>query len=203
MDDNLRAAIAESKQRLRQAVLLRRSVRPAAETAEMDRVRAQHLIDFLGNNLGPDLVVACYLSRPGEPGTLQAVGMLRAAGAKVLLPAFGPDASAADPQWAWYAGPEELQRGPFGIPQPTTERLRPQTLAEAQVIICPGLAATASGDRLGTGGGWYDRALTWSDPKAAVVLLLNDNEVLDSLPTAENDVPVDVIITEERVIAVE
>lgn len=35
------------------------------------------------------------------------------------------------------------------------------------------------------------------------MLLLNDNEVLDSLPTAENDVPVDVIITEERVIAVE
>lgn len=213
VDENLAEAIAESKQRLRQAVNLRRSVRSAAESTTADQARTELLTGFLASRLGStadaaarrsqtDLVVAAYLSRAGEPGTLQTVGMLRAAGAQVLLPSFPAGSSAEAAQWAWYEGPDKLRRGPFGIPQPTGPALSGPVLGKANVIICPALAATESGDRLGTGGGWYDRALAWSDPTAPVVVLLNDNEVLNSLPTVETDVPVDVIITEQRVITV-
>ncbi|MGY4721658.1 5-formyltetrahydrofolate cyclo-ligase [Naumannella cuiyingiana] len=216
MDEELRAAIAETKQRLREAIGLRRSVRDADEAAAADEARTRLVAEFLGPRLHSELTAACYLSRPGEPGTLAIIALLQAAGARVLLPAFdaapppidttggrrgGAPGRLPNPRWAWYAGPDELTTGPHGILQPSTPALSPPILGRAEVIICPGLAGTPAGERLGTGGGWYDRALPWADPAAATVLLLNEDEVLDSLPTEPTDERIDVIITEERAIA--
>jgi 5-formyltetrahydrofolate cyclo-ligase len=62
------------------------------------------------------------------------------------------------------------------------------------------LAATPSGDRLGTGGGWYDRALRYAAPDALIGVLLRDREVLDVLPVEPFDRAVDLIVTESRTI---
>ena len=59
----------------------------------------------------------------------------------------------------------------------------------------PGLAGTPTGLRLGTGGGWYDRALAHCGPQARIGLLLHDGEVRDELPTDSWDRRVDVILT--------
>ena len=62
----------------------------------------------------------------------------------------------------------------------------------------PDWPALRPGDRLGRGGGWYDRVLPLSDPGATVMLLLNDDEVMDSLPTGPLDRRVDAILTPTR-----
>ena len=62
------------------------------------------------------------------------------------------------------------------------------------------LAATPAGDRLGTGGGWYDRALLHARADAVVGVLLRDSEVMDALPVESFDQPVGLIVTEARTI---
>ncbi len=138
-------------------------------------------------------VVAAYASRPDEPGTAELLEALRTAGVRVLLPVL-----TRDPDWAWYAGPSELAPGPFGIPQPTSPALGAGALTEAEWIWLPGLAGTPDGRRLGTGGGWYDRALLHAAKGAQRGLLLYDDEILPEVPTDPWDQPVHHLVTEQR-----
>jgi 5-formyltetrahydrofolate cyclo-ligase len=138
-------------------------------------------------------VVAAYASLPGEPPTLELIEALRLADVRVLLPVL-----TGEPSWAWYTGPSALTAGPRGIPQPAGARLGPEAAGQADWIWLPGLAGTPQGHRLGTGGGWYDRALAWASPSAHLGLLLFDDEVLDAVPLDPWDRDVHVLVTESR-----
>jgi 5-formyltetrahydrofolate cyclo-ligase len=143
-------------------------------------------------------VVAAYTSRADEPDTAHLLQQLLAAGTRVLLPVL-----TTAPDWAWYTGDAALVPGPRGIAQPSGARLGAGALAEADWIWLPGLAGTPSGDRLGTGGGWYDRALAQARPDARRGLLLFDSEVVHELPTDPWDEPVHLLVTELRRIVCE
>ena len=141
--------------------------------------------------------VASYLSSPPEPDTLRLIGWLSATRVEVLLPVLTTteNGSISAPDWARYAGPDELTTGPHGIVQPTSAPLGAASLETSDLIVLPGLAGTRSGERLGRGGGWYDRALGDAAAQARTILLLNDDEVLAELPTQPWDRTVDLIIT--------
>ena len=88
-----------------------------------------------------------------------------------------------------------------GIPCPPGPALPAETLAQADLIILPGLAGTPSGARLGQGGGWYDRALPYSRENAERWLLLNNSEILDRLPEDEHDQRVSHLVAQSGWIA--
>lgn len=138
-------------------------------------------------------VVAAYAAREFEPATSELIEALWREGVLVLLPVL-----TTEPSWAWYTGAEALRPGPRGILQPTAPALGAAALARADWIWLPGLAGTVRGDRLGTGGGWYDRALLHARDDAVRGLLLFDDEVLDEVPLEAWDQPVDVLVTERR-----
>lgn len=150
--------------------------------------------------------VAIYLSRPPEPDSNELAAGLYRSGWQVIVPSPGRAGKPwAEPAWSWYGEPP--QTGPHGIPVvpdrlPTAdlavsdaETMPSADLAVADVIIMPGLAGTPDGVRLGAGGGWYDRALLSARPDAPRWLLLNDNELVESLPVEPHDQRVDAIIT--------
>ena len=58
-----------------------------------------------------------------------------------------------------------------------------------------------TGHRLGTGGGWYDRALLHADADARVATLVNDAELVADVPREPWDLPVDVIVTPTRTVS--
>ena len=89
------------------------------------------------------------------------------------------------------------------ILEPTGEPVPSEQLPEAELIICPGLAANLHGDRLGRGAGWYDRALRHASQSAPIWVLLNDDEVLKTIPVHAWDRRVDVIVTPTRMITCE
>lgn len=185
-------AVAAAKRLLRNAVRLRRDARDPGQRAAADLARVEVLRRQLHDQ--PPPVVACYLSAGTEPGSLPLVGWLASQNVRVLLPVLTDKDgnSRAEPAWAHYAGPEALRVGRASILEPTGPVL-PEAPADAELVLCPALAASPAGDRLGRGGGWYDRAL--ADVLAPVWTLLNDDEVLDTIPTTSWDRPVDGIVT--------
>lgn len=84
----------------------------------------------------------------------------------------------------------DLRPGPFGILEPIGSAPA-ETL---DVIVCPGLAFTREGARLGQGGGFYDRALG-RFPKARKLGVAFACQIRPSLPCEEHDVNMDLVIT--------
>jgi 5-formyltetrahydrofolate cyclo-ligase len=64
------------------------------------------------------------------------------------------------------------------------------------VVIVPGVAFTASGDRLGQGGGWYDRFLPKTRPDCTTIGVGFEPQLVDKLPTEPHDVRLDLIVTD-------
>ena len=189
-------AINLAKRVLRKAVRFRRDARPAGDRQQDDLARTSLLRQRLVVEV--PCTVACYLSAGSEPGTLPLVAWLAAHDCRILLPVLtDPDGRRRiEPAWGDYAGPDRLRAGRAGIVEPTGPVRAGEAVAEAEVVICPGMAGTVSGDRLGRGGGWYDRVLGLTS--APVWLLLNDDEILSELPCAPWDRRVDAVITATR-----
>lgn len=194
-------ALQGAKALLRNAVLLRRDSRPEEQRRADDEARFERVGQALLDR-GPLDRLACYLSAGSEPGTLQLIGWLAAQGVEVLLPVLtdGAKRLLPEPAWAWYTGPDALRTGRKGILEPTGPVLGADALRRAEVIICPSLAADPAGNRLGRGGGWYDRALAAVPAGTAVWTMINDDELLDQVPAQEWDRPVHRIFTPSRTV---
>ncbi|MEU3278144.1 5-formyltetrahydrofolate cyclo-ligase [Streptomyces antibioticus] len=143
--------------------------------------------------------VAAYVSVGAEPGTRALLDALHARGVRVLLPALLPD---NDLDWGTYTGEDSLARvrhgGRMELLEPAGERLGPDAVTGADVVLLPGLAADARGMRLGRGGGSYDRVLARLDSagaRPALVVLLYDTEVVAHVPAEAHDRAVRAVVT--------
>ncbi|MGB0115155.1 MAG: 5-formyltetrahydrofolate cyclo-ligase [Ilumatobacteraceae bacterium] len=65
-----------------------------------------------------------------------------------------------------------------------------------QVVIVPGVAFTAAGQRLGQGGGWYDRFLVGTSPPCVTIGVGFSEQLVDQIPTEPHDVVLDHVITD-------
>jgi 5-formyltetrahydrofolate cyclo-ligase len=105
----------------------------------------------------------------------------------VLLPLLRPD---GDLDWASFEGPDSLVAGPRGLLEPGEPPRGVTAITSADLVIAPALAVDRRGSRLGRGGGSYDRALARVGSAVLTIALLYDGELLDDLPTGDQDQPV-------------
>jgi 5-formyltetrahydrofolate cyclo-ligase len=186
--------VREAKGEIRRQVLASRAGRDREAQELAAGALADNTLTVLADHATAS--VCCYLSMPGEPGTGPLVERLHSNGVSVLLPMLLDD---LELDWAVYS-PGQLRAGRFGIVEPTTPALGVQAVQHADAIVCPGLAGTATGKRLGRGGGSYDRALARARPGSVRVLLLYDDEVLPDVPTEPHDERIDVAVTPMRIL---
>ena len=85
----------------------------------------------------------------------------------------------------------QVEKGYAGIPEPVADE--PVAEDTTALVLMPGLAFTKNGDRMGYGGGFYDRFLA-EEPKHPTLALCYEFQMLESLPTEEYDIPVDCVL---------
>lgn len=141
--------------------------------------------------------VAAYVSMAGEPGTGALLRALASMGHRVLLPVLRPD---LDLDWAEHTG--DLQPGLRGTSEPTGQPLGVEALGQARIVLVPGLLAGRDGNRLGRGGGSYDRALVRRGPDALVAMPCWPGEVVRELPAEPHDARIDAALTPSGLISV-
>jgi len=95
----------------------------------------------------------------------------------------------------------DLAPGSLGILEPKPDRIRPVALEEIDLIITPGVVFDFKGHRIGYGGGFYDNLLKSLRKKKPSVALAFELQIMAEIPFDNtHDEPVDIIITEKRVI---
>lgn len=82
------------------------------------------------------------------------------------------------------------------VPEADPSAPMPADPRSLDVVIVPGLAFTRAGDRLGQGGGWYDRFLGEVGDGCTTIGVGFAIQVLDELPVVEHDVRLGVVVTE-------
>lgn len=152
-----------------------------------------------------NLKVAAFMPTAIEPGHGRLIETLTTGSwisdqqnIEVFLPITLP---AGVLRWAPYRGEEFLTSGPMGIAEPQceeSETLSSALLAEMDFIIVPALATNSQGRRLGQGGGYYDRALSYlPNPGPTLITLLFPGEVHPDIPVEAHDQKTDYVITPE------
>jgi 5-formyltetrahydrofolate cyclo-ligase len=86
----------------------------------------------------------------------------------------------------------------YGLREPAEgEALDP---AELDLVVVPAMAYDRKGNRLGRGGGFYDRFLGDERFHGAACGVAFNEQLVDRVPATKHDIPVDLIITDEHVI---
>jgi 5-formyltetrahydrofolate cyclo-ligase len=171
-----------AKVALRDQLTTSRNRRSLAERAEVARAIADQLM--AAPEVRRAATVTAYVGVGPEPGTAVLLRELAAAGKRILLPVVLPG---RDLDWAAYAGDDALVPASFGLLEPTGPRLGLDAIATPDAVLVPGLAVSSSGDRLGRGGGFYDRALGRVPVGTFTCVLLHDDEVGVDVPVEPHD----------------
>ncbi len=95
---------------------------------------------------------------------------------------------------------EQLVPGKFGILEPISDEIGVFGERHDQVMIMPGVAFDYNKNRIGYGGGYYDRFLEKHDQEISPkIALCYELQMIEALEPDEYDKKVDFIVTEQRI----
>ena len=177
--------MTEEKALLRARLLAARARLSADQRAEAGRAIRDALLDRPEVQMAG--TIAAYYSIGAEPDTRSLVYALWKRGSYVLLPVLRPD---GDLDWASYEGPDSLVPRPRGLREPGEPPRGVEAVARADAVLVPALAVDRAGNRLGRGGGSFDRALARVGPLIPLIALVYDDELIDRVPAERHDVKV-------------
>ena len=76
----------------------------------------------------------------------------------------------------------------------------PMAFGEIDLVVTPGLGFDRKGNRLGRGGSFYDRFFANSELKASRCGFGFAEQLVGTIPVADHDKPVDIVVTDEEII---
>ena len=132
-------------------------------------------------------------SKDHEVGTAGLIRQSLARGQEVAVPVVQPGTRIL--RHALIQDLGQLQPGRWGLLEPAPDHpCWLEDLTRIDLVVIPGLAFDRRGNRLGLGGGYYDRFL--AQVNATKAGLIYSALLLDTLPTETHDIPMDLVITE-------
>jgi 5-formyltetrahydrofolate cyclo-ligase len=143
--------------------------------------------------------IACYLANDGEIDPGPAINLLRGGGRRILLPVLRGER-------LWFLPFEPgtpLAANRFGIPEPAVSARHRCPARDLDLVLVPLVAFDGAGNRLGMGGGFYDRTFAYLRTRAVwkrpqLIGVAYEFQRLEALPVQTWDIPLQGIATEKR-----
>ena len=95
----------------------------------------------------------------------------------------------------------DMSPGSFDIMEPIPSECTPASYKDIDIVLVPGVSFDRDLNRLGYGGGFYDKLLEKLPAYLLRIALAFDLQIVDNIPVMEHDLKVDMIITETGIIA--
>lgn len=141
--------------------------------------------------------IALYLSNDGELDTTPLLQYLQQQGKNLYLPVLHPFTTGYL-LFQRYDAKTPMHLNQFGISEPKPDVTAIMVPAQLDVILMPLVAFDAQGQRLGMGGGFYDRTLSTlpkTSQKPLLVGLAHQCQQVETVPTEPWDVPLPLVLT--------
>ncbi len=183
--------------------LIRKQIRQARQ--QLSSAQQQHAAQALCSqflNL-PELLnsqhIAVYLHNDGEIATSELINSLWQLGKSVYLPVLHPF-TPGFLLFQRYQANTDMTSNKYGIAEPILSCQDIKVVAELDLILTPLVAFDAQGQRMGMGGGFYDRTFA-AQPLAQrrMIGLAHDCQQVACIPTEAWDVPLPVVVTPSAV----
>ena len=146
---------------------------------------------------GRSATVCVYLGVGKEPPTLPLIAALHGSGHKVLLPVCE---EGREMSWVYWTPDVGFVRSRYApILEPDGPRFGPDVAGEAQALFIPATAIDLAGNRIGQGGGYYDKFLghlATAGKEIPLAAVIYDEELLAAgrIPAEEFDRPVPAVL---------
>lgn len=191
------ALLFQQRDQIRKAIRQqRRSLTP-----EQQQLAAQQLSDNVLSHpkIKDANTIALFLSFDGEIDTAPLILQLWALNKKICLPILHPF-HRHHLLFLRYTHKMQLIKNRFNISEPPLNVNDVIPLSEIDIIFTPLVAFDSSGQRLGMGGGFYDRTLeNWQQKSFYPIGLAHTCQQVEQLPVADWDVPLPEIITPNKI----
>ena len=190
------------KLELRKLINKKRDALTQAERISASQKAAVHLInsDFFIKSAN----IACYIARGAEINPQPIIDKIWAQKKNCYVPIVHPK-KFGQMCFVKYMPHDELVLDRFAIKEPAFHEDKVIEPRELDLVILPLLAFDDKGNRLGTGGGYYDRAFNFvlTKPlshKPFLCGLAYKLQKVDYIETKEWDVKIDAVVTEQGII---
>lgn len=191
------AQTAIEKKNLRRYILRLRDRQSIGDTEEKSRDiidQVLHLHEYVRAR-----GIACYVSKDTEVSTRVLIRTALGQEKRVLIPVIKKGEIDLFFSEIKDLG-KELSPGTFGILEPKPEFVREVSLDVVDMIFVPGIVWDREGYRLGWGRGYFDRAIKKLPAHVRSAGLAFNMQLVNRVPRDQFDVPVDMVVTESRVI---
>ena len=185
-----------TRQQIRQQIRLRRRALTPEQQTQFALLAADRMMAYPPVLLAH--TVAVFLSFDGELDTRPLIDQLWRAGKRVYLPVLHPF-SPGNLLFLHYHPSSDLVVNRLKIREPKLDVRDVLPLSQLDVLVTPLVAFDAAGQRLGMGGGFYDRTLqNWRQHRLQPVGYAHDCQQVDALPTEQWDITLPAVITPSK-----
>jgi len=189
-------ASRQAKREIRGRILALRDDLPEEQRQRLGRLIGQRLLDL--PEFEKAVRVAFFASFGSEVPTLETISRAIDSGKEVYLPVTDRKNRRLDFHRLRDPG-TDLIKGAYGILEPVPSGA-PAPVGSFEVIVTPGVAFDRDGLRVGYGGGFYDRVFDEAGLNVLRAAMAFDLQLVEQVPREVTDLPVHVLITEERVL---
>jgi 5-formyltetrahydrofolate cyclo-ligase len=185
--------VRKNKQEIRKQMIRRLEEQPAEERQEKSANIQRRLL--CSREFEDAETVLAYVPLPKEVDTLYFIQEALEQGKRVGVPYILPGENRMIS--SEIKKNYRLERGPLGILQPGASQVKAIPLEEIDLVVVPALAYDSNSMRLGRGKGFYDTFLAGGiSQELTTIGVAFGFQLVDLLPRAPHDMPVDRVITE-------